>query len=69
MPFEAKRFRHVAVAIPEVAIGGFVTTRPGQQRPQPQPGDFVQNEPWIGRCRRQPVNGGGAIMCGITPSA
>jgi hypothetical protein len=25
MAFEAKRFRHVAVAIAEVAVGGFVT--------------------------------------------
>jgi hypothetical protein len=30
MAFEAKRFRHVAVAIPEVAVGGFVTTCPRQ---------------------------------------
>src|SRR5271165_858033 len=30
MPLEAKRFRHVAVAIPEVAVGGFVTTCPRQ---------------------------------------
>jgi class 3 adenylate cyclase len=28
MALEAKRFRHVAVAIPEVAVGGFVAASP-----------------------------------------
>jgi hypothetical protein len=28
MPLEAKRFRHVAVAVPEVAVGGFVAACP-----------------------------------------
>jgi hypothetical protein len=30
MPFEAKRFRHVAVAIPEVRVSGGITVSPRQ---------------------------------------
>jgi hypothetical protein len=42
---------------------------PRQKSPQPQQPDVTYYQAFIGRCRRQPVNGGGAIMCGITPAA
>jgi hypothetical protein len=35
MPFEAKRFRHVAVAIPVFAIAGLVAVSPRQESVQP----------------------------------
>ena len=36
MPFEAKRFRHVAVVIPEVRVSLSIAASPRQERPQPQ---------------------------------
>ena len=39
--FEAKRFRHGAVAIPEVPVGNLVAAGPRQQRPQPQQPDVA----------------------------
>ena len=48
MPFEAKRSRHTAVAIPEVAVGGFVAVSPSQQRPQPQQPDVAYHQALIG---------------------
>ena len=48
MPLEAKRFRHVAVAIPKVCVGRIITTRPRQQRPQPQQLDVSYHQALIG---------------------
>jgi hypothetical protein len=48
MPLEAKRFRHVAVAISEVAVGGFVTTCPRQQCSQPQQPDVAYHQTFFG---------------------
>ena len=44
MPLEAKRSRHVAVAIPVVAVASLVTVNPRQQSPQPQQPDVAQSE-------------------------
>jgi hypothetical protein len=38
MPLEAKRSRHVAVAIPELCVSSAVAVSPRQERPQPRPG-------------------------------
>ena len=48
MPFEAKRFRHVAVAIPIVAIRGVVAVSPRQQCAQPQQPDVAYHQTFIG---------------------
>jgi hypothetical protein len=48
MPLEAKRFRHVAAAIPVFAIAGIVTVSPRQQSLQPQQPYFADNETVIG---------------------
>jgi hypothetical protein len=69
MSLEAKGFRHVAVAVSTIPMCGPIAAHTGQQGTQPQQPDLVHNEPLIGRHCRQPLNGGGAIMCGITPSA
>ena len=45
MALEAKRSRHVAVAIPIVAVGILVTTCPRQQRAQPHQPDITDNQP------------------------
>ena len=50
--------RHVAVAIPIVAIGGLVALGAGQQRPQPQQTDFTNNQPVVGWRGRQPLDRG-----------
>ena len=44
MSFEAKRFRHVAVAIPKVRVSRGIAVSPRQQSPQPQQQDVVQNK-------------------------
>ena len=44
MPLEAKRFRHVAVAIPQLRISRGIAVSPRQQSPQPQQQDVVQNK-------------------------
>jgi hypothetical protein len=36
MSLEAKRFRHVAVAIPEVPVSRGIAASPRQESPQPQ---------------------------------
>ena len=38
MPLEAKRFRHVAVAVPQVRVSRGIVVRPRQKSPQPQLG-------------------------------
>jgi hypothetical protein len=49
MPVEAKRFRHVAVAIPVVAIAGIVTVSPRQKSAEPQQPDLAYHQTLIGR--------------------
>ena len=49
MPLEAKGCRHVAVAIPIVAVAGVVATRAGEQRTQPQHRAGVSGD----RCQRE----------------
>jgi hypothetical protein len=48
MPLEAKRFRHVAVAIPVFTIAGLVTVGTGQQRAQPQQPDVAYHQTLVG---------------------
>jgi hypothetical protein len=49
MPLEAKGCRHVAVAIPIVALAGVVAMRAGEQRTQPQHRADVSGD----RCQRE----------------
>jgi hypothetical protein len=49
---EVKRSRHVAVAIPIVAIAGIVTLSPRQKSTEPQQPDLAQSETIVARCRR-----------------
>jgi hypothetical protein len=35
MPLETKRFRHVAVAIPEVRVSRVIAVSPRQESPEP----------------------------------
>jgi hypothetical protein len=49
MPLEAKRFRHVAVAIPVFAIAGIVTVSPRQKSPQSQQPDVAHGHTVVGR--------------------
>ena len=58
MSFEAKRFRHVAVAIPMVAIAFIVTVSLCQQRTQLQQPDVAHHETLFGWRRRQPLDRG-----------
>jgi hypothetical protein len=52
MTLEAKRFRHVAVAIPVFAVDGIVTASPRQQSVQPQQPDLAYHQTLIcWRCR------------------
>ena len=44
MPLEAKRSRHVAVAVPEVSISGGIAVGSGQKGTQPQQPDLVPHE-------------------------
>jgi hypothetical protein len=48
MPFVAKRFRHVAVAIPEVRVRCGIALSPRQQCPQPQQPDVAYHQTLIG---------------------
>jgi hypothetical protein len=48
MALEAKRSRHVAVAIPEVCISRDITVSPRQQSPQPQQHDLSYHQTLIG---------------------
>jgi hypothetical protein len=48
MPFKLRRFRHVAVAIPIVAMGGLVAVSPRQQSPQPQQPNLTYHQTVIG---------------------
>jgi hypothetical protein len=43
MPFEANRFRHVAVAIPKLRISRGAAARPRQEGPQPQQPDLAHS--------------------------
>ena len=51
MPLEAKGFRHVAVAIPQVRVGPGIAVSPRQESPQPQQPDLAHSENVVGRCR------------------
>ena len=62
MPLEAKRFRHVAVAIPELRIRLGIAVSPRQQSPQPQQRNLEQYESRVGRLRRQPVDRGLCLL-------
>ena len=48
MPFEAKCFRHVAVAIPQVHISHGITVSLREQSPQPQQPDVAHHQTLIG---------------------
>src|SRR5882757_9745159 len=48
MPLEAKRFRHVAVAIPEVRVGRGIPVSPRKASPQPQQPDLAHRETAVG---------------------
>jgi hypothetical protein len=56
VPLEAKRSRHVAVAVAEVNISGGIAVGSGEQGAQPQQPDLVQHEAGIGRHRCQPLH-------------
>ncbi len=58
MPFEAKRFRHRAVAIPEVRVSPGIAVSPRQQSPEPQQADFADNQSVVGWRVRQPGDRG-----------
>jgi hypothetical protein len=48
MAVQLKRFRQVAVAIPEVRISGGIAVRPRQKSPQPQQPDVAYHQTLIG---------------------
>ena len=48
MSLEAKRFRHVAIAIPEVRVSRGIVASPCQQSPQPQQPDVAYHQTLIG---------------------
>ena len=48
MAFKAKRSRHVAVAVPIVAIGSVVTVSPRQKSTESQHPDVAHHETLIG---------------------
>ncbi len=48
MPLEAKRFRHVAVAIPQVLVSPGIAVRPRHQSPQPQQPDLAYHQTVVG---------------------
>ena len=48
MPVKIKRFRHVAVAIPEVRVGRVITVRPREQSPQSQQPGVAYHQTLIG---------------------
>jgi hypothetical protein len=48
MPLVAKRFRRVAVAIPEVRVSCGIAVRPRQQSPQPQQPDVAYHQTLVG---------------------
>ena len=58
MPFEAKRFRRVAVAVPELRVSRVIAASPRQKSPHPQQRNLEQYEPRVGRLRCQPVDRG-----------
>jgi hypothetical protein len=52
MSLEAKRFRHVAIAIPVFAIAGIVTVSPRQKSTESQQPDVAHSATVVGRrCR------------------
>src|ERR1700722_9441997 len=58
MALELKRYRHVAVAIPEFGVSRGITVSPRQQSPQPQQPDVAYHQTLVGWRGRQPVDGG-----------
>ena len=48
MPFEVKRFRHVAAAIPQLVVHCGIAVSPRQQRTQPQQPDVAGHQPLVG---------------------
>ena len=56
MPLVAKRFRHVAVAIPEVRVSLGIAVSRRQQCPQPQQPDVTYHQTLIGWRGRQSLN-------------
>src|ERR1700756_4266904 len=58
MSFEAKRFRHVAVAVPEVRVSRAIAASPRQESPQPQQPDLAYHQTLIGWRGRGPLDGG-----------
>src|SRR6185312_14533051 len=56
MPFEAKRCRHVAVAIPQVRVSRGITVSPRQESAEPQQPDVAHHQTLIGRRGRQTVD-------------
>ena len=72
MSLEAKRFRHVTVAIPVFAIAGVLTAGPRQQNSQPQQPDLAQHQTLIGGRSRQPFDRGlgfGQVIFRVTVGA
>jgi hypothetical protein len=76
MSFEAKRFRHVAVAIREVCISRGIAVSPRQESPQPQQPDVAYHQTLIGWRGGKPQSrsgiasdeigcGDGGPVCGI----
>ena len=58
MPLEAKRSRHVAVAIPEIRVRRGIAVSPRQESPQPQQPDLAYHQTLIGWRFRQPGDRG-----------
>jgi hypothetical protein len=58
VPVEAKRFRHVAVAIPEVRVRCGIAVSPGQQCAQPQQQDVAHSYTVVRPRGRQPLDCG-----------
>src|SRR5580693_3711685 len=58
MSFEAKRSRHIAVAVPELRVSRGIAVCPCQQRPQPQQPDLAYHQTLIGWRGRQPLDRG-----------
>jgi hypothetical protein len=55
-PHEAKRFRHFAIAIHQVAVGDVVFAGPGKQYAQPQQRDLAYRRTVVCQQVRQPVD-------------
>ena len=67
--FEAKRFRHRAVAIRQVAVGVVIAAGPGNQGAQPQQPDVAQHQTFVCWQLRRTVDralGFGHVTLGAT---